>query len=145
VLVNHRGVVISASRQVRDQVRVGEGVGIDRLQVAVRLHGSGLQRFLPVAKLRSPELLLEDLLRTRKALRDLLLGYRQHCPIREAIDVRGHHRVEQHPVVLGELPKTTLERLGMHLGPVARHRTGKVHRIDRPRPRAGGLEAKVTR
>ena len=76
VLGDHLGVVIAATRQIRDQVLVGERVGIDRLQLAVRLDRSGLGRLIPLAELLTPELPLEDLFRALEALRDLVVGDR---------------------------------------------------------------------
>ncbi len=58
---------------MRDQVLVGKLIGIDRLQLAVRLDRGRLDGLVPVAKLLSPELPLDDLFRALEALRDLVL------------------------------------------------------------------------
>src|SRR5439155_5137214 len=63
--------------------------------------------------------------------------------VHEAVHVLVIDRVEQHPVVAGELAEATLERLGMHLGPVARGRSWEVDGVDLPGPGAGRIEAKL--
>ena len=53
----------------------------------------------------------EDLLGALEALRDLVVGNRPHRLVREAVDVRHLERVDQHPVVAGEVAGAALERL----------------------------------
>ena len=143
VLVDHLAVMIAASGQVRDQLGVGERVGIDRLELAVRRDRGGLGGLVPLAKLLAPDLLLEHLVGTLEATRDLVVSDEMHRQVRETVDVLHLHVVEEHPVVAGELSGATRKRLGMHLGPISGRRARKVHGVERPGPGARGLEAKV--
>src|SRR6266700_229810 len=68
---------------VRDQLLVGELVRIDRLELPVSVDRDRLDRLVPIAKLRLPEVPLEDLFRALEALRDLVLRDRLHCPVCE--------------------------------------------------------------
>ena len=62
VLIDHLHVPVPAPAQVLDQLGVGESVGVDRLQLAVRLDRLRLADLVPLAQLLPPDLLLEDLL-----------------------------------------------------------------------------------
>ena len=73
--------------EVRDQLVVGERVGVDRLQLAVGLDRGRLERLVPLAELLAPDLALPHLLGAREALRDLVVGCRMHRAVREAVDV----------------------------------------------------------
>ena len=72
---------------MRGEGGVGEPVGIDRLQLAVRLHRRRLERLVPVAKLLAPILPPEDLFRTLEALWELAFRNRRAL-VPEAVDVR---------------------------------------------------------
>ncbi len=145
VLGDHRRVVVAGTRQMRDQVLVGELIGIDRLELAMRLDRGRLDRLVPVAKLLAPELPLDDLFRTLEAPRNLGLRNRPHRLVREALDVRHLEGVEQHPVEAGEIADAALEGLRVGLDPVLRHRTRKMNGFELPRPGARRLEAKLCR
>src|SRR5437016_2104021 len=104
-----------------------------------------LERLVPLAELLPPDLLLPDFLRARETLRDLVLGCGVPRAVREAVDVLRFHRLEERPVVRHELVRAPAERRGVHLGPVARHRTRVVHRVEVPRPWTGRLVLKRRR
>ena len=87
VLGDHGRMVVAAARQIGDQLRIGEGVRIDGLQLPVRGDGGWLAFLVPVAKLLPPELLREDLFGALKALGDFGLRRRQHLVVAEALDV----------------------------------------------------------
>ena len=87
VLEDHLRVVLATAGQVRDQTVVGEGVGVDRLQLAMDPDRGRLERLVPLAQLLAPDLALPHLLGAREALRDLVLGCRVHRVVREAVDV----------------------------------------------------------
>src|SRR5215212_5186794 len=97
------------------------------------LDRGGLERLVPLAKLLSPELALEDLLRPPEALRDLALRNRDERLVDEAVDVPVLQGVDQHSVEAGELAETPHEGLGVHPGPVARHGAREVNRVQVPR------------
>jgi hypothetical protein len=141
VLGDHPGVVVVATPQMRDQVFVGKLVWIDRLQLPVSLDRGRLDRLVPIAKLLSPELPLEDFFRALQALRDVVLRDRPHCPVSEAVDVLVLEGVDQHPVEAYEVLNAAPECLGMGLCPVARRRSRPVDRVELPRAGAGRLEA----
>ena len=79
VLGDHGRMVVAAARQIGDQLRVGEGVRIDGLQLPVRGNGGWFAILVPVAKLLPPELLREDLFGALKALGDFGVRSR-HAP-----------------------------------------------------------------
>jgi hypothetical protein len=62
VLGDHVRMVVAAARQIADQLRIGEGVRIDGLQLPVRGYGGWFAILVPVAKLLPPELPREYLL-----------------------------------------------------------------------------------
>src|SRR5207249_1082357 len=129
--------------QVRGEGIVGESVGVDRLQLPVRLHRGRLERLVPVAQLLPPELPLIDLLRTLEAPGELSFRNRPHDLVGEAVDVRHFERVDQHAVIAGELARPALEGRGMDLDPVARRRARKMDGVELPEAGAWGLEAQV--
>ena len=139
VLEDHLRVVLATAGQVRDQTVVGEGVGVDRLQLAMDPDRSRLERLVPLAQLVAPDLALPHLLGAREALRDLVLGCRMHRVVRESVHVLDLQRLEEHPVVRHELMRSTAERLGVHLREVPRDRTREMHRVQIPRTGAGRL------
>jgi hypothetical protein len=143
VLGNHLRMVVSTTRQLCDQVLVGQLVGIDRLQLAVSLDRGRLDRLIPVTELLSPELPLEHFFRTLVALRDVAFRRRPHCLVRKAVNVLALERVEQNPVEAHEILNAAPKCLRMDLCPVARHRSRKVDRVELPRAGAGGLETKL--
>ena len=49
VLEDHLRVVLATAREIRDQLVVGERVGVDRLQLAVGLDRGRLERLVPLA------------------------------------------------------------------------------------------------
>src|SRR4029077_1445821 len=84
-------------------------------------------------------------LRAGDPRRRLCLSDRLGGLVGEAVHIRHLQRVEQHPVEACEVADTALEGLGMSFRPVARGRAREVDRIEFPRPRARGLEAKLGR
>src|SRR5438093_12230421 len=107
------------------------------------LHRVRLERLVPLAKLLSPELPLENLLGALETPRDLIFRNRPHDLVREAVDVRHFERADQHAVGSGELARTALEGCGMKLGPVSRSRARKVNGVELPEAGTRGLEAKL--
>ena len=145
VLEDHVGVVLATAREIRDQLVVGEGVGVDRLQLAMGLDRGRLERLVPLAQLLAPDLALPHLFGAGEALRDLVVGCRPHRVVREAVDVLRLQRLERSPVERHELMRAPAERLGVHLRPVPRHRSREMHRVQVPRPGTGRLEVKRRR
>ncbi len=126
-------MVVAAARQIGDQLRVGEGVRIDGLQLPVRGDGGWFAILVPVAKLLPPELLREDLFSALKALGDFGVRSRQHLVVAEAVHVAHLEAVDEHPVEAGEVVGALLEGGGMRLLEIARQRARKVHGILLPR------------
>ena len=145
VLGDHRRMVVAAALQIGDQLRVGEGVRIDGLQLPVRGDGGRFAILVPVAKLLPPELLREDLFGALKALGDFGLRGRQHLVVAEAVHVADLEAVDEHPVEAGEVVGAPLEGGGMHLLEVARHRAREVHRVLLPGSRPGRLKTEFGR
>src|SRR5262245_16687227 len=87
VLGQHRRMVIAAARQVADELSVGEGVGIDTLQLPMRSKGGRFAFFVPITKLLAPELLLEDLFGPLGTLGDFSLRGRKHLAVADAVHV----------------------------------------------------------
>ena len=145
VLGDHLGVVLGAAPEVGDELVVGERVGVDRLDVAMRGDRGRLGRLVPFAQLLAPELVGPDLLGAREALGDLLVGRGLHLVVPEAVHVGHLETADDHPVVAGEVAGAGPERVGVHLRPVARRRAGEVHRVLVPVPRARRLELQVGR
>ena len=87
VLGDHGRMVVAAARQIGHQLRVGEGVRIDGLQLPVRGNGGWFAILVPVAKLLPPELLREDLFSALEALGDFGVRSRQHLVVAEAVHV----------------------------------------------------------
>src|SRR5262249_41027342 len=143
MLGDHRGVVVAATCQMRDQVFVRKFLGVDRLELSVSLERGRLDLFIPVVKLLSPELPLEDIFDTLEALRYVAFRDRPHRLVREAVDVLVLERVDKHPIKACEVLNTAPQCLGMELCPVTRHGSRKVDRIEFPRARAGRFEAKL--
>jgi hypothetical protein len=137
--------MVSTPGEIGAQVLVGERIGINRLYGAVRRDRGGLAGLVPLAKLLPPKLLLEDLLCALEPQRDLVLRRRPHRVEGEAVDVLRLEAVHEHPVEAGEMLGSPAEGVGMGLGPVTRHRPGKVHWVECPRARPGCLEAKPLR
>ena len=130
-------MVVAALREVRGELSVGERVGIDRLQLPVLGDRRGLEVLVPVAKLLAPELVLEGHRGALEALRNILGGDRNDRAVPEAVDVLHLAPLDEQPVEGAELAEAALERLGVHLGPVARDGAREVDRIDHPRAGAG--------
>ena len=145
VLGDHGRMVVAAARQIGDQLRVGEGVRIDGLQLPVRGDGGWFAILVPVAKLLPPELLREDLLGALKALGDLGVRSRQHLVVAEAVHVADLEAVDEHPVEAGEVVGAPLEGGGMRLLEVARHRAREVHGVLLPRSWPWRLETEFGR
>jgi hypothetical protein len=143
VLRDHRRMVVAATRQILDQLLVGEAAGIDRLQRAVRLDRVRLDRLVPVAKLLSPELALHHLRRALEAGRDLLLGERHHRAVAEPVDVGRSQRVDQHPVEACEVAGAAPVGRRMNFRPVARHRPRDVHGVALPEAWRRRLESQL--
>src|SRR5262249_27800051 len=143
MLGDHRGVVVAATCQMRDQVFVRKFLGVDRLELSVSLERGRLDLFIPVVKLLSPELPLEDIFDTLEALRYVAFRDRPHRLVGEAVDVLVLERVDKHPVKACEVLNTAPQCLGMELCPVTRHGSRKVDRIEFPRAGAGRFEAKL--
>ena len=61
VLQDHRRVVVAAPREVRDELVVGERVGVDGLDLSVLRDRRRLDLLVPLAQLLAPELLGEHL------------------------------------------------------------------------------------
>src|SRR5450756_2558428 len=104
----------------------------------MRRYRRRLPSFIPLAKLFAPELSFEDLLCALEALWDFFVRSRSHRVVGKAVHVPHLEAVDEHPVIAREVIGAALERLGMHLCPIARHGTRKVHGIQCPAPRAGG-------
>src|SRR5207248_10616356 len=102
-----------------------------------------LERLVPVTKLLSPILPLEDLFRPPEAFRELILRNRPHDAVPEAVDVPHLERLDQHAVRAGELARTTPEGRRMELHPVPRRRPREVNGVELPGAWARGLEAKL--
>ena len=143
MLVDHLDVVIAAAGQVLSQLPVGQLLGVERLESAVRPDRLGLERLIPLPELVAPELLVEHLLRPRKALRRLVGRDRPRRVVGEAVDVPVRNRVQEHSVVARELGEATLERFRVHFGPVARGRTREMDALELPRTGARRLELKL--
>ena len=100
------------------------------------------ERLVPVAKLLSPVLLLEDLFRTLEANRHLIF--------RNGPDVRGSRSRWTYPsrarrsacVGAGELARTAPEGRWMHLHPVSRRRPRKVNGVEPQEPGRARSEAR---
>src|SRR5438105_1361426 len=138
-------MVVAAARQIGDQLRVGEGIRIDSLQLPVRCNGGWFAILVPVAKLLPPELLHEDLFRALKALGVFRVRSGQKLVIAEAIHVADLEAVNEHPVEAGEVVGATLEGGGMRLLEIERHRARKVHGILRPRSWSRRLKTEFSR
>ena len=134
VLGNHGRVVVATARQISDQFRIGQGVGIDSLQRPVNGNGGWFAILVPVAKLLAPELLREYLLSAVEALADFRLRSRQHLVIPEAPDIADLETVDQHPVQPSEVVGAPPERGRMGLLEVARHRAREMDGVLLPRP-----------
>src|SRR5438105_12869681 len=126
-------MVVAAARQIGDQLGVGEGVRIDGLQLPVGRNGGRFAMLFPIAKLLAPELLREDLLSALKALGEFGIRSRQYLVVAEAIHIADLQAVDDHPVEAGEVVGAALERGGMRLLEVARHRAREVHGVLLPR------------
>ena len=133
VLGDHGRMVVAAARQIGDQLRVGEGVGIDGLNLPVRGNGGGLAILVPVAQLLPPQLLREDLFSALKAFGDVGVRSRQHLVVAEAVHIAHLQAVDDHPVEAGEVVGAPLEGGGMRLLEVACQRTREVHGVLLPR------------
>ncbi len=141
VLRDHGRMVVAAARQKGDQLRVGESVCIDGLQLPVRGDGGRLVLLVPVAKLLAPELLREDLLGACEALGDFGLRSRQHLVVAEAVHVADLEPVDEQTVEAGEVVRAPLEGGGMRLLEITRHRTREVHGVLLPRSRPRRVES----
>src|SRR5262249_11720579 len=113
MLGDHRGVVVAATCQMRDQVFVGKVLGVDRLELSVSLERGRLDLLIPVVKLPSPELSLEDILDTLEALRHIAFRDRPHCLVGKAVDILIVERVDKHPIKACEVLNTTPQCLWM--------------------------------
>ncbi len=145
VLGEHVRMVVAAAAQIDDQLRVGEGVRMDRLQLTVRGDGGRFALVVPIAQLLPPDLLGEDLFGAPKALGDFGFRSRQHLSIGETVDVAHLEAVDDQPVVAGEVVGAFLEREWMRVLEVARHRAREMHRVLGPRPWARRFETQVIR
>jgi hypothetical protein len=143
VLVEHLGMMVTAARQMRGQIGVGELVGVDGLQATVRLDRSRLERLVPFLQLLPPEFAPVHLLRPLEALRDLLFRRRPDRLVAEPVDVGHLQPVDQHAVGLGELVSAALEGLRMDFHPVPRRGSREVYGVQLPGPGTRGVEAKV--
>jgi hypothetical protein len=133
-------MVVAAACQIGDQLRVGQAVRIDALQLPVRGNGGGFAMFVPVAKLLAPGLLRKDLFGACKAFGDFGLWSRQHLVVAEDLQA-----VDEHPVEAREVVGALLEGGRMRLLEVACHRTRKVHGVLLPRARPGCFETQFGR
>src|SRR2546427_3104156 len=102
-------MVVTAALEIGGQLRVGEGVRIDGLQLPVRCNGGWFLIRVPVAKLLTPELLREDLFSALKALGDFGLRSRRHLSVAEAVNVAGEKAVNEQAVEAGEIVGALLE------------------------------------
>jgi hypothetical protein len=138
-------MVVAAARQIGDQLRVGEGVGIDGLQPPVRGNGGWFAILVPVVKLLPPELLREDLFSALIAPGNFGVRSRQHLVVAEAVHVADLEAVDEHPVEASEVVGAPLEGGGMRLLEVARQRAREVHGVLLPRSWPGRLKTEFGR
>src|SRR5207248_3052321 len=108
-------VVVAAARQIGDQLRIGEGVRIDGLQLPMRGNGGRFAILVPIAKLLPPELPREYLFSALRALGDFCIRSRQHLVVAEALDEADLEAVDEHPVEAGEVVGAPLEGGRMRL------------------------------
>ena len=134
--------MVATARQIGDQFGVGEGVRIDSLQRAVFRDGGRFAVRVPVVKLFAPKLARNDLLGTRKALRNLRVRRRQNLVVAEAVHVADLETVDEQPVETGKIVGASLEGSRMGLLKIARHRARKVHRVLRPRSWPGRFKGR---
>src|SRR5262245_53913891 len=140
VLGKHGRMVVATTRQVSDELSVGERVWIDRLQFPMLSNGSRFAFFVPLTKLLAPELLRKNLFGALGTLGDFGLRGRKHLAVADAVHIAHLEAVNKQPVEPGEVIGALLEGRGMCLLPIARHRAGKVHGVLGPRSRSGRLK-----
>src|SRR5262245_16792588 len=122
-------MVVAATFQIGDQLRVGQGVWRDCLQFPVRSHGGWFAMFVPIAKLLAPELLRENLFSALKPFRDFGLWGWQDLTIAEAVHVAHLKAVDQQPIEAGEVVSALLDGGRMCLLPIASHWARHVHGV----------------
>ncbi len=135
--------MFAAARDVRDEFLVGEGVGIDRLELAVLRDGGWLVGLVPLAQLLTPELSGQHLLGALEALRDLRLRSGHYELVGHAVDVLHSQSTDHHPVEACKVGGAAGERRGVHFLPVAGHRPREVDGVELVEPGSRGFEAQL--
>src|SRR5690349_19368117 len=95
---------------------------------------------MPLLRLLTPQLSVENLRATLDALREILGRQWLHLSVAESADVRDAPGLKRGAVVRGHVAEAVGEGFRMHLRPVGSDRPREMHRIKLPRPRARRLE-----